>query len=241
MCATISSHSLHAAGVFVLPRHCPICETTIDDPIRHWCLACESRLKVFESPVCPVCRRFRSDDDCECPAGHEPSLPSTVIALGCFDDGWGRLVHAIKYDGYRHLTAPLGALLAQRVDPDAFDLVVAVPTSAKKRRNRGFGHAEELAQAAAAELNLPILAEALTFTRPVKDQTRLSALQRRANLDEAMVVAETAAIAQKRVLLIDDVMTTGATISEAARALVAAGAQRVSGAVIAVNLDAQLP
>lgn len=223
----------------LLPRRCPICGTTLPGRERGWCTACESGMRLYDRPVCPQCRRFIPAGASSCETGHDPGEPAIVHAVGGFDDAFGVMVHALKYDGYRELASPLGRLLADRIGVASFTSVVAVPTSSKKKRKRGYGHAEEIASACAEALSIPFLADALSFTRPVADQTRLNAVERKANLNGALVIRAGITVTDADVLVIDDVMTTGATMGEAGRALKAAGAKSVTGAIIALNLSKQ--
>lgn len=223
----------------LLPRRCPVCGTTLLDRDRGWCTACESGMRVYNRPICPQCRRFIPNGASSCETGHDPGDPVIVYAVGGFDDAFGTMVHALKYDGRRDLAPPLGRLIADRIGAATFTAVVAVPTSPKKKRKRGYGHAEEIASACADALGVPLHAGALTFTRSVADQTRLNASQRKANLNGALVVREGLALTDADLLVIDDVMTTGATMGEAGRALKAAGAKSVTGAIIALNLSKQ--
>lgn len=228
-------------GVLVplLPRRCPVCGTTISDRERSWCAACEAGMRVYDQPVCVECRRFLANPGATCPAGHDGAEPAIIRALGAFDSAFGIMAHALKYDGFRGLARSLGGLLAERLADVPVDLVVPIPTAPHKRRKRGFGHAEELAEACAANLGLVCGADTLRFTRRVADQTRLNAAQRRANLHGALAVRADRSLDGARVLIVDDVLTTGATMREAARALKAVGAAHLLGAVVALNLNAQ--
>ncbi|HWO56970.1 MAG TPA: double zinc ribbon domain-containing protein [bacterium] len=222
----------------LLPRRCPICGATLHERARVWCVACEAGMRVYTRPVCGECRRFL-DPGSDCPAGHVPLDPARISALGAFDGAFGALVHALKYDGFRELARPLGDLLAERFAGSTPDVVVPVPTAPRKRRKRGFGHAEEIARACALRLGVACLPDALRFTRRVADQTRLNALQRQANMREALTAREGVTLTGKSLLVVDDVFTTGAMMRESARALKAAGAGAIQGAVVALNLNAQ--
>jgi ComF family protein len=164
-----------------------------------------------------------------------------VHAVGSFDDAFGVMVHALKYDGYRELAAPLGRLVAERIGNAERTAVIAVPTSPKKKRKRGYGHAEEIGCACAAVLGLPWIPDAITLTRNVADQTRLNAVQRKANMAGAFAIREGLSLTDARVLVVDDVLTTGSTLGEAGRVLRESGAQSVTGAVVALNLSMQMP
>lgn len=239
--ATASSMRNRLDGLlsFILPSHCPLCGAILRERNRGWCEGCETRMRLLGQGVCPECRRYRPTDDSPCPSGHDTPIPQVIVALGCFDDGWGRLVHAIKYDGYRSVTRPLGELLASRLVGGRYDVIIPVPTTLAKSRKRGFGHAEDIARVCATVTNIPCLVDGFTFTRAVADQTRLNAAQRALNLHEAFRVTQPGLVVNKRVLIVDDVMTTGATMLEAGRALTEAGAQHIAGAVVALNLHIQ--
>jgi ComF family protein len=196
-------------------------------------------MRAYDRPVCSECRRFLSPGDANCPTGHAALDPAVIYALGTFDGAFGVLAHALKYDGFRDLAKPLGMHLADRLTGSDAVTVVAVPTSPRKRRKRGFGHAEEIAAACAHAANLSWNPDAIYFTRPVADQTKLNAAERHANLKGAFAVRESLALDGLHVLVVDDVMTTGATMREAARAVKLAGAVTVTGAVIALNLSMQ--
>ena len=219
------------------PLRCPVCGTTTALDQRPWCPSCARQVRLWDQPVCPQCRRFRPPHQTDCPAGHEPFQPRFIVALGAYDVALGAAVQALKYEGLRAVAAPLGRMLAGRVGAAVrCRAVVPVPTAPRKRRERGFGHAELIAGHLARQLETPHFDNAIRFARRVADQTRLSPTRRRANMHEAFIVSPEAEIKGKDIVVVDDVMTTGATISEAARALLAAGAATVTGAIVALNL-----
>jgi ComF family protein len=230
---------LDGAISVLMPRRCPICGTTLPDRQRAWCERCESGMKVYDRPICPECRRFLNPGGSACQLGHDMSESSIVHALGAFDGAFGVMVHALKYDGFRDLAKPLGTLLAGTLHDGQIDVIVAVPTSARKKRKRGFGHAEEIASACGQETRVRSIPDALRFTRAVADQTKLNAAKRKANLRGAFAVRDGISLDGSRVLIVDDVLTTGATMCEAARAIKAAGAATVSGGIVALNLSMQ--
>jgi ComF family protein len=115
------------------------------------------------------------------------------------------------------------------------DAVVAVPLHALRRYERGYNQAELIARPVAQALAKPLVAGALKRTRGTDRQARLSALERRKNVEDAFEVRArgSEAIKGKKLLLVDDVMTTGATFGAAARALKKSGARAVYGAIAA--------
>jgi len=155
------------------------------------------------------------------------------------------LVHALKYEGWRDLAAPMGDAIAALVtstrapaaDPFASSSkaappvaagVVPVPTTARRLRERGYNQAELLARRVARVTGVPLV-PALARRGDRGSQTALTPSERRENVRGAFTPSLTAArVRGGHVLLVDDVLTTGATAGEAAEALVEAGAERVT-------------
>jgi competence protein ComFC len=140
-------------------------------------------------------------------------------------DGVGKkLVHALKYRGYKRVVEKLAApLMLQVLDNTRFDAVVPVPLHRSRLRKRGFNQAELLARGVAEKMKATV-SDTLEVVRSTRDQVELSAAQRRANV--AGAYSATGPLRGK-ILLVDDVFTTGATMSACATSLVRAGAQEV--------------
>lgn len=139
------------------------------------------------------------------------------------------VVHALKYRGMTAVAEPAAALLASAARRFALgaDIVVPVPLAGLRRRVRGYNQAESLARGLGRELDLPVRPRALVRTRQTPSQARAAdANMRRANVAGAFACRDESA-GGMRVLLIDDVTTTGATLNECAAALRAGGASAV--------------
>jgi ComF family protein len=215
---------------------CPVCGSGLTGTTP-WCEACARSMVVWEESFCPRCRCFRPADFSECSVCRAPARPAFVTALGAYDDALKSVVTALKYGGARALAEAVGITMAENhSDLSAIETVVAVPTSPGKVRRRGFGHAEEIALNLSRHIGLSYRPGALFQVRDIADQTRLSGLARRANLEGAFAADPEDGIKDRTVLVVDDVMTTGATIEEAARAVTEAGAHRVCAAIVALNL-----
>ncbi|MDQ3964383.1 MAG: hypothetical protein M3277_10800, partial [Actinomycetota bacterium] len=150
-----------------------------------------------------------------------------LVGSPWFYEGYPRdLILGLKLRGRRVAAAPLGAAIAGWLDRHGTGAtaITWVPGRKRDMRARGFDHAEAIARVASSLLGLPALS-LLTRTSERPDQTTLDALQRRRNL----VGAFTAATSPKAILLIDDLMTTGATLIACAQALKASGAGHVEG------------
>jgi ComF family protein len=147
-----------------------------------------------------------------------------------------KALHALKYAGERRLATPLGEVVAERWRRAGVggNVLVPVPVHEGRRRERGYDQAALIAAAAAGRLGLPWCA-ALTRTRATTAQYHLDRRHRAANVAQAfhVIPASQPAIRGRWVVLVDDVVTTGATLGESARALLDAGAAAVSAITVA--------
>jgi ComF family protein len=213
----------------------------------------KAALDLLLPPKCPGCR---AEGEAMCgscrglmarrlaePAGIPIGLPSRqptgIVQLEwcCPMNGPARAaIHALKYDGERRLVAPLGELMAARWRHVAIggELLVPVPVHSAKRRERGFDQAELLAREVGSRLGLPVL-YAVARAAKTAAMHNLGRGARQSNVRGAFTVAPRHAEAVKGrwIVLIDDVVTTGATLSGCAQALHEAGAYAVSALTLA--------
>jgi len=151
-----------------------------------------------------------------------------VYSYGSYEGTLRKLVHLFKYTGVRPLARPFGELLARALPRDQrFDLIVPMPLHWFKRWQRGFNQADLLAQEIGRKWQVPVR-NVVRRRKATSSQAGLSNAKRRANVQGAFRVARGQALNGLRVLLVDDVLTTGATASACARALKRAGAAHVS-------------
>ncbi len=200
------------------------------------CDRCRSRLPVAPWPRCPRCHHplgtgRRAGSVCRECEGWPEVLRGARYAY-VLDTPADDLVHALKYDGWRELAGEMGRAMARvKLPEEARDasLVVPVPTTAARRRRRGYNQAELLAASMAEALDLP-LAPALERTRNGVSQVSLHPSQRRANVQGAFAVREgmVSRLRGTHVLLVDDVLTTGFTAGAAATGLARAGVSGVT-------------
>ncbi len=201
------------------------------------CSRCRSRLQVAPWPRCPRCHfpraagRVESADCIEC----RPWSPALLAARFAYvlappaDD----LVHALKYEGWPELATVMGRELARlevpMAPPTAPRVVVAVPTTAGRLKRRGYNQAELLAKTVAEERRLP-LRRALVRVSEGRSQTALTPTERRENVRGVFAPSSPreASVRGADVMLVDDVLTTGATAGEAASTLVDLGARSVT-------------
>jgi ComF family protein len=195
-------------------------------------------------PLCVGCRR-RGDWLCaNCRAGLTELGADGVLgrtgaldgayAAHAFDGALREAIHHLKYRGARHLAEPLGELLVESywLGPLTADLIVPVPLHPSRQSERGYNQSELLARQLSAAISLPYDAGVLRRSRPTAAQTHLSAEERRRNVAGAFVAGATLPKGT-RVLLVDDVLTTGSTASACATALRSAGAAGVAAVTVA--------
>ena len=223
---------------------CRVCGLVTSGP--GLCDACAKELKPRLTDYCPGCGVL-----CET-AGQPPTLcgacrqsPRSWTGMAFFAEYGGPLRQAIlrlKFGGGLAGLSLLGELARHAyslhrerpggLDPQGPDLVVAVPMHWRKLLRRGYNQSQELARAVAGPLGVPVDGRALCKVRHTSPQSRLKARERRTNLAGAFE-ADRELVREKSVLLVDDVMTTGATLDAASRALLAGGARRVDVLVLA--------
>jgi ComF family protein len=228
------------------PEHCAIC---CAEPIwRHVeygvCRRCwENSLRLcIARPWCPCCGLpFHTPDPqdthlCSQCATQVPPF-SGARSFGYYTGELSRVIQQFKFRGRRNLAALLAPLLARTFceswEQDEFDLIVPVPLHRKRQRRRGFNQAAILGARLGRLLAIPWTGDVLRRSRDTRPQVGLTDSERQSNLHRAFRCDRPAALAGKRVLLLDDVMTTGATLASAADALLEGGAKQVSALTVA--------
>ena len=219
---------------FVLPPVCPVCRKPIDRP-HALCPQCWGRLRPIERPYCErLGIPFGYDlgpGALSAEAIASPPVYDRARAAVLFEDVARDLVHGLKFHDRTELARPIGRMTARagrELTVDA-DVIVPMPLHRSRLFTRKFNQAALIAHVVAAECGLPVDVGSLARIRATLPQVGLSEGEREANVRGAFRVAEAAraAIAARRVVLIDDVLTTGATVSAATRALKRAGAARI--------------
>lgn len=213
---------------FALPQRCPGCGAP-GSASRVLCGPCRARIPRLRVPLCTTCLlEGRDPARCGRHAGRRAFVP------WLYDERAAAIVHALKYGGRPGLARPLGRVLAGAV-PAGWarpDLVLEVPLHPARERERGYNQAASLADALADALAAPRLPGALRRVRATRAQARLGEAARRANVAGAFAAVKPARLDGRRVLVVDDVMTTGATMDACLAALDGAGA-RAAGVALA--------
>ena len=188
------------------------------------CVVCGVE-KGVERYLCPDCAEKMETKR----AGAAAAGAFAAVSAYRYDGAAAKLVRRYKYGGDKWLAAFMADAVANACDMDGVDIICHVPLHDKRRKSRGFDQAEELAKRVSGITGKPHIS-ALRRVRHTKTQTKLSAAQRQENMRGAF---ECTLRINGRVLLIDDVLTTGATAAECAAVLAAAGAKAVRVATFA--------
>lgn len=199
------------------------------------------RIADAAGPRCPRCGRPLSARRCETCGDWPEGLIGAARFVFAYRRPVSGMIRRMKYQGVARMAGWMAAEMGEAVRrelPGGFDLIVPVPMHRRRQRVRGGNHAAAIARALASELDLPF-SDALVRVRDTRQQARLHAAARRVNLEGAFQAA--ADVSGCRVLLADDVLTTGATALACARALRAAGATEVSFIALAGAVDRTSP
>lgn len=227
----------------LFPPLCHLCKEPVPEagPL-HLCESCLGAMTPIDSPLCPVCGVPHGTE-----GGIDHLCGSCLLARPPLDGARGallyegpirELIHRHKYGRKVHLRRPLALLAIGQLTPFvssvAPDVMVPVPLHRSRLRERGFNQAVLMGAVLAREWRLPLLRDTLRRVRPTVAQVTLSASERHSNVRGAFAVASPERIAGRRVLLLDDVSTTGSTLAECARVLKGAGAAAVFAATVAL-------
>lgn len=224
-------------------------------PPRSTCLGCEAPLNGASSlglSICPACWEALSDPgdlprcpNCTRPVPQMEGAPcqdcklhfpfGPVWSLGLLTGPLRELVHHLKYNGREWLGDPLGHRLGAQITQH-YDAVIPLPLHRARELERGYNQAGVLATGISRALGRPVLSSLLRRQRRTARQADLDRAERMANLAGAFSAPpQHPDLAGRSLLLVDDVLTTGATACAATHALLAAGARRVDLAVLAVS------
>jgi ComF family protein len=160
-------------------------------------------------------------------------MPYLLGSAGPYDNATLKLlIHNLKFRGVRQAAKPLAVLIARYLGKIPIDtgkfILIPLPLSCKRRNERGFNQAAEIAKYLAEYLSIQIRSDILMRNRNTKPQTETkNAAERQKNILGCLSVSKQRDIFRKDILLLDDVVTSGATLGEAARALKAAGARKI--------------
>lgn len=234
---------VHRLLDFLLPSNCSFCRSSIgDSKVPFFCSTCWNDFYALAGPVCPSCGRpFDSPEtllhspehrcrDCR----QSPPLFDQALSVGQFEGPLREAIHQFKYRPCRSLGKPLGDWMAKRVKLlTTMDMVMPVPLHIRRLRQRGFNQALLLANRVSAWHGMPLSYDNLVRVRPTKPQVELRGNDRIKNVEGAFSLRRPGQVKGKRIIVVDDVFTTGATMNECASVLKNAEASQVTAFTLA--------
>lgn len=208
-----------------LPR-CPFCDSICKEPV---CPDCADAVKFISPPFCTICGiPFRSESiknhicgECVKKKRHFSWARGVLV----YDDASAKAIHRFKYKNDTTFSKAFGSIICNHLAATGFDVIIPVPLHIKRLRERGFNQSLLLAKEVGKTYKIPVDPFVLRRTRWTEPQVNLSGKDRKINVKGAFAVHGD--LKGKRVLLIDDVYTTGATVGECSKVLRKSGAKEV--------------
>jgi len=234
---------IHGLLDLIYPRECLLCRRLLPPAESPECLCahCLSGLTRNHPPFCRRCGRPAGPGNatvCRHCARHRFAFDRCWSAL-IYDDTARHLIHLFKYGRCTALRRPFARLLTDLVRRAALpiadvDLLIPVPLHPARFRERGFNQSELLARLIAPQLRVQCSTNALKRRHYTPNQARANSKQRWTNLQGTFTIRQSQQVKNKTILIVDDVLTTGATLSEVSATLKSAGARAVYGLTLAI-------
>ncbi len=206
---------------------CQDCFSLIDILERQYCPFCPQPKVVLDGKTCNFCKRSKSLNGLYCAASYNNFIVK-------------KLINQFKYEPYiKELSKPLSSLIVthlinlDKVENFQDYILVPIPLHKKKLKKRGFNQASEIAKELSENLKIPVFNDALIKTKQTPAQVELKKEEREENIKGVFLCRKPELVMGKKILLIDDILTTGSTIEQCARLLKKAGAKEVWGVVVA--------
>ena len=227
---------LRGLADILFPPICVVCEKILEEDLHFsFCRACFSEIRFIGSPLCPRCglpyfAETQSDHPCGDCLSRKQHF-TAVRSLGIYETSLLKAIQRFKYQGSLHAGESLGSLMAAfsyyAFDITEHDVVMPVPLHLQRLRERGFNQSLLLARTVARKFSGELDFMALRRTVSTAPQTGLKKEDRAANVRGAFELGDRHRVKGRKVLLIDDVYTTGSTVRECARILMSGGARSV--------------
>jgi ComF family protein len=223
----------------LFPEVCPIChETSSDHATAPVCTVCWNSIQPYKGPKCDKCG-IPLDSDSSITCGEcikaKPEYKS-VRTFGLYKGPLRKAINLLKYHNMKRLSKPLSAMIL-RMEMPRVDAVIPVPLYKDRLRQREFNQSALLAKYTAKKTGTSLLVNCLVKIKDTMPQVGLSSRERRRNISNAFGVEKKEHIKGKVILLMDDVITTGATVRECSRVLKKAGAGDVYVMALAHTKD----
>lgn len=209
---------------FFLPRFCPSCNKKLEPSEYFICSTCIDKIKLAETEFLEneYKRKFA-----------EEKIIADFVCLYVFekDKELQHIIHSIKYNGNFRLGTYLGKFigskLKEKISGWSADFIIPIPLHHLKKAERGYNQSYYIAKGISSIYNIPIMARAIKRNRFTPSQTALNLDERKENIQDAFTFKMKKKLSGKKIILVDDVITTGSTITECGKVLKESGAEKV--------------
>ena len=216
---------------FILPRFCPSCKNKLTNVENTVCNSCLSKIKLADPEFInsEYQRKYESK-----------RIISGFVSHYIFekDKELQNIIHALKYDRKFHIGIFLGECLGKHFKSQLqswnINMIFPIPLHHLKKAERGFNQSYYIAKGISSQTSMAVKSNVIERIRFTQSQTTMTLKEREENVEGAFKVRKTENVKGKNVLLVDDVMTTGATINECGRVLLEAGANRIYASTVAL-------
>jgi competence protein ComFC len=216
---------------FFLPRFCPSCRIKLLCGEKFICLSCLNKIKKIDKSRLEFefNKKFLNQ-----------KIISGFTSLYLFekDKELQHLIHSLKYNGKFLTGSFLGELLGKKIKDELtawnIHLILPIPLHQLKKAERGYNQSFYISKGLSKEINIPVVSGIIKRRKYTQSQTKMNILERQKNIEKAFKIKNKKKIIGKNILLVDDVITTGATISECGKVLLDTGASQIYAASVAI-------
>ena len=227
----ISMIKMWIAGIFY-PLRCPLCQNLMAGGKLEICDSCKKKIKKISEPRCKKCGRpirLKEQEFChDCQKKHHIYKEGAAIYL--YKEEIRKAVHRMKFHNQRIYAKIFGRIMAkeakEKIRMWGIEAVIPVPMYRKKQKIRGYNQAELLAKEIADQLNLPLICDFVARVRDTRPQKELEGKARENNLKKAFIITKND-VKLKKILIVDDIYTTGSTIDAVADVLKTYGGEEI--------------
>ena len=213
----------------LFPESCPMCDKpSSEHKTAPFCSECWQTIVPYKGPGCRICSKpLASDASTVCGEcmKDEPAF-SSVMIFGLYRGALRKAINLLKYHNVKRLSKPLADILLN-INTPAIDGILPVPLHRKRLRHREFNQSALLARYVAHNLGVPLIIDCLIKMTDTLPQVGLTSKERKENISNAFGIQDNTLVKGKNIMLIDDVITTGATVRECSKILKKAGAHDI--------------
>ncbi|MDE0484928.1 MAG: ComF family protein [Candidatus Poribacteria bacterium] len=219
----ILQQTLETAITFLYPAQCRVCEKQIGlESVPYMCDACWDDIPLIEPPWCEMCGIPNAKGKCDACATTPPPY-GKLRTIAFYESALQQAIHLFKFEKRTSLAKPLAQLTMDYIPDDCditdYDFILPIPIHKKRLRERGFNQATLLANGIAKNVGIQVVTDALVRHRNTSPQSSLDREARQTNIVGAFELQKKEIVRNKRILVLDDVFTTGATVREAVKVL----------------------